>query len=117
MFVALSSSEAEYRSMADTTTKIMQNLLKNLLVSLPEPIDLFFDNQSALYIAASNSVLHERTQHIERDVHVIHVQRKLMNLPPLSTTDQLVDFLNKGLPLPKFEFFIEQVGLLFYIPA
>ncbi|XP_072076471.1 secreted RxLR effector protein 161-like [Arachis hypogaea] len=69
--VSRSSSEAEYRALANGTCKLvwLLKLLKEFKISPPVPVDIFCDNKSAIYIA-SNSVFHERTKHVEIDCHV-----------------------------------------------
>ncbi|XP_074351979.1 secreted RxLR effector protein 161-like [Apium graveolens] len=70
--VSRSSSEAEYRSMADTTCEIvwLRSLLTELSVPQQAPTQLFYDNLSAIYIAG-NPIYHERTKHIEIDCHLV----------------------------------------------
>lgn len=70
--VARSSAEAGYRSMALTTCEItwLVSLLKDLGIQKVAPVDLKCDNQTVLYIAA-NLVFHERTRHIEINLHFI----------------------------------------------
>lgn len=67
-----SSAEVEYRFM--TTVACEFKWLKGLLISLgvshTMPIQLYYDSQVALYIAA-NPVYHERTKYIEVDCHFI----------------------------------------------
>lgn len=70
--VLRSSSETEYRSIADATCELIwiHILLTDLHCALSGPAALYCDNQSALHIA-SNQVYHERTKHIENDCHIV----------------------------------------------
>ncbi|XP_072060397.1 uncharacterized protein [Arachis hypogaea] len=69
--VSRSSSEAEYRALANGTCELvwLLKLLKEFNILPPLPVDIFCDNKSAIYIA-SNPVFHERTKHVEVDCHV-----------------------------------------------
>ncbi|RVW66926.1 Retrovirus-related Pol polyprotein from transposon RE1 [Vitis vinifera] len=71
-FVARSSTEAEYRALADTTSELLwlRWLLKDLGVSTSSATPLYCDNQSAIHIA-HNDVFYERTKHIEINCHFI----------------------------------------------
>ena len=71
--VARSSTEAEYRALVDTTSKLLwlRWLLKDLGMSTSSATPLYCDNQSAIHIA-HNDVFHERTKHIEIDCHFIY---------------------------------------------
>ena len=64
---ARSSTEAEYRSIAQTSTELtwIHTLLTELQVSFTTPV-IFCDNQSAVSIA-HNLVFHSRTKHMEID--------------------------------------------------
>ena len=70
--VSRSSAEAEYRAMAYTSCEIVwiKALLKDFCIEINEPIKLFCDNQSAIFLTR-NPILHERTKHIEIDCHFI----------------------------------------------
>ena len=70
--VARSSTEAEYRALADTTSELLwlRWLLKDLDVSTSSATPLYCDNQSVIHIA-HNDVFHERTKHIEIYCHFI----------------------------------------------
>lgn len=61
-----SSTEAEYRAMADTCCELkwLQYILKCLGVEHPGSAKLYCDNQLALHIA-KNFVFHKQTKHIE----------------------------------------------------
>lgn len=63
--VAYSSLETEYRAMAYTVGKLV---VENSLGLLPDPMEIFYDNQSTIYIA-DDLVFHEWTMHIEADYH------------------------------------------------
>lgn len=70
--VSRSSTEEEYRSMADVTCDViwLLKLLKDFRVKEVQPAKLFCDNRSAIYIA-NNLIFHERTKHIENDCHIV----------------------------------------------
>ena len=69
--VSRSSSEAEYRALANGTCELvwLLKLLKEFNILPPLPVDIFCDNKSAIYIA-SNPIFHERTKHVKVDCHV-----------------------------------------------
>jgi hypothetical protein len=95
---ARSSTEAEYRALADTTSEILwlRWLLADLETSQSSPTDLYCDNRSVIQIA-HNDVFHERTKHIEIDCHFIrqHLLRGELHLISIGTLDQLADLLTK----------------------
>ena len=70
--VSRSSIEAEYKSMAATTSEViwLKALLASLGVFHTSAMQLFCGSQAALYIA-KNPVFHERTKHIELDCHFV----------------------------------------------
>ncbi|XP_021803810.1 uncharacterized protein LOC110748084 [Prunus avium] len=70
--VSRSSTESEYRSLAQTASEItwLCGLLKDLHFYLAHPPLLLCDNVSALALA-SNPVFHARSKHIEVDYHYI----------------------------------------------
>ena len=76
--VARSSTEAEYRALADSTSELLwlRWLLQDLGVPVTSPIKVFCDNQSAIQIA-HNDVFHECTKHIEIDCYFVrhHLQQ------------------------------------------
>jgi hypothetical protein len=66
--ISRSTTEAEYKSMANATAELMwvQALHRELRVSLPRSAHLWCDNMGAKYLA-SNPVFHGRMKHIEVD--------------------------------------------------
>ena len=65
----------------------------------PEPMPMYCDNQSAIYIA-QNLVFHERTKHIEIDYHFIRDTwtKKVVMFQFTPSSNQLADLLIKAAP-------------------
>ena len=107
--MARSSTEAEYRTLADTTSKLLwlRWLLKDLGVSTSSATSLSCDNQSVIHIA-HNDIFHERTKHIEIDCHFIHYHlvHDALKLILISSKDQLVDIFTKSHPKDVFVFWL-----------
>lgn len=113
--VARSSAEAEYRSMASAVCELswLFHLLKEMHISIPTPIPLYCDNTSALHIA-ENPVLHERTKHIELDIHLVRDKVKAGFIVPtyLSTHAQPADMFTKPLSAARTSFVQSKLGVL-----
>ena len=88
--MAHSSTEAEYRALAGTTSELLwlRWLLTDLGVSTSSATPLYCDNQSAIHIA-HNDVFHERTKHIKIDCHFIryHLVHGALKLFSVSSKD------------------------------
>jgi histone deacetylase 1/2 len=86
--VSRSSTEAEYKSLANATAKVMwvQTLLAELGVSQSKAAVLWCDNIGATYLFA-------RTKHIEVDYHFVRerVAQKLLDIRFISSGDQVAD--------------------------
>uniref|UniRef100_A0A2N9EUE1 Integrase catalytic domain-containing protein n=1 Tax=Fagus sylvatica TaxID=28930 RepID=A0A2N9EUE1_FAGSY len=99
--VARSSTEAEYRALADATSELLW--LRWLLADMGAPqttrTPIHCDNRSTIHIA-HNDVFHERTKHIEIDCHFIrhHLQQSALHLLSVSSEDQLADVFTKSHP-------------------
>ncbi|GAU31823.1 hypothetical protein TSUD_58240 [Trifolium subterraneum] len=113
--IARSSSEAEYRALASATCELqwLLYLLQDLNVECSRPPVLYCDSQSAIHIA-SNPVFHERTKHLEIDCHLIRekLQKGILKLLPISTNEQVADFLTKPLVSPKFKYFLSKLNMI-----
>ena len=88
--VANSSTKAEYRALAVTTTELiwLRWLLQDLGVDFSNVTKLHCDNRSDIQIA-HNDVFHEHTKHIEIDCHSIrhHLLQGTLTLQSVSSQD------------------------------
>jgi histone deacetylase 1/2 len=113
--VLRSSTEAEYKALANTTAEIMwiQRLLKELGVGHSPVARLWCDNIGARYLSA-NLVFHARTKHIEIDFHFVRerVAQKLLDIRYIHTDDQLADGFTKPLSVAKMKEFRSNLNLV-----
>ena len=98
--MALSSTEAEYRSAAMAAQE--STWLKKLMEDLHQPTDyqvmIFCDNLSSIHLE-ENLVFHAKTKHIE--VHYHYISKKILEgeveMVPTKINEQLADIFTKGL--------------------
>jgi histone deacetylase 1/2 len=113
--VSRSSTEAEYKSLANATAEMIsvQRLLKELGVHHHPMAQLWCDNLGAKYLSY-NPVLHARTKHIEIDFHFIRerVAKKLLEIRFISSNDQVADGFTKPLPRVKLREFRNNLNLV-----
>lgn len=113
--VSRSSTEAEYKSVANATAELMwiQALLGELGIPENRPPSLWCDNIGATYLSM-NPVFHARTKHIEIDYHFVRerVAKKALEIRHISTHDQLADILTKPLMSHQFERFRSDLNVL-----
>ena len=118
-FVARSSTEAKYRTLADTTSKLLwlRWLLKDLGVSTSSITPLYYDNQSVIHIT-HNDVFHEWTKHIEIDCHFIryHLVYGALKLFSVFSKDQLADIFTKSLPKSRTRDLVDNLKLVSHPP-
>ncbi|KAJ9544817.1 hypothetical protein OSB04_024524 [Centaurea solstitialis] len=99
--VSRSSAEAEYRGIANVVaeTAWLRNLLLELCCPLSRATVVFCDNVSAMYLA-SNPVQHQRTKHVEIDLHFVRERVAIGHVRVLHVLSayQYADIFTKGLP-------------------
>ena len=102
--VARSSTEAEYRGMANAAAEViwLQSLLREFGVPQSPPLVLC-DNLSAAYLSI-NLIRHSHSKHVETDIHFMrdYVTNGVLNVRFVSTKDQQADILTKSLSSLRF---------------
>jgi hypothetical protein len=103
--VSRSSAEAEYRAVANAVAEAtwLRQLLTELHTPLRKTTLVYCDNISAIYMS-SNPVQHQRTKHVEIDLHFIRERVAVGDVRVLHvpTTSQFADIFTKGLPSSVF---------------
>jgi hypothetical protein len=111
--VSRSSAEAEYRAVANGVAEAAW--LRQLLTELHSPLSrstlVYCDNVSAVYL--SNPVQHQRTKHVEIDLHFVRDLVAVVDVRVLhvSTTSQFADIFTKGLPSSTFAEFRSNLNI------
>jgi len=113
--VSRSSTEAEYKALANATAEMMwvQKLLTELKIDHPPAARLWCDNLGAKYLSA-NPVFHARTKHIEIDYHFVRerVAQKLLDIRFINSGDQLADGFTKVISAQKMREFRFNLNLV-----
>ncbi|XP_051190268.1 uncharacterized mitochondrial protein AtMg00810-like [Lolium perenne] len=106
--VSRSSAEAEYRAVTNCVAECcwLRQLLEELRRPPRKSTVVYCDNVSAVYLS-SNPVQHQRTKHVEIDLHFVRDKVTLGEVRVLHvpTTSQFADVFTKGLPSPVFNDF------------
>ncbi|GJS86815.1 ribonuclease H-like domain-containing protein [Tanacetum coccineum] len=109
-----SSVEAEYRGVANVVAKTawLRNLLRKLQTPLLSATLVYCDNVSAIYMTA-NPIQHQRTKHIEIDIHFVRDMVALGQVRVLHVPSryQYADIFTKGLPPTLFEEFCTSLSV------
>lgn len=112
--IARSSTEAEYRSVANASSELIwiASLLHELGIPFDKPPTIYCDNVGATYLCA-NPVFHSRMKHVALDYHFIRkqVQSGALRVVHVSTKDQLADVLTKPLSRPAFTTMVNKIGV------
>nr|GFA22668.1 hypothetical protein [Tanacetum cinerariifolium] len=110
----LSSTEAEYMSMATTTCELLwlSFLLKDLHIPVKLPITLFCDNKSAQQFT-DNPCFHEGTKHMDIDSHSTRekLQDGFLQTAFILSHLQLADIMTKALNSVQRSFFAAKLGV------
>ncbi|GJY62274.1 ribonuclease H-like domain-containing protein [Tanacetum coccineum] len=100
-----SSAEVEYRGVANVVaeTAWIRNLLLELHVPLTTATLVYFENVSVVYLT-TNPVQHQRTKHIEIDIHFVrdYVASGQVCVLHIPSRFQYADIFTKGLPSALF---------------
>jgi hypothetical protein len=103
--VSRSSTEAEYHDVANgvADSSWMHQLLHELHSPLQRATIVYCDNVSAVYLS-TNLVRHQRTKHVEIDLHFVCKRVAAGDVRVLSvpTTLQFADIFTEGLPTSVF---------------
>ncbi|KAJ9544405.1 hypothetical protein OSB04_024112 [Centaurea solstitialis] len=112
--VSRSSAEAEYRGIANVVaeTAWLRNLLLKLCCPLSRATVVFCDNVSAMYLP-SNPVQHQRTKHVEIDLHFVRERVAIGHVRVLHVPSayQYADIFTKGLPTSLFLDFRDSLNI------
>ena len=112
--VAPSSTEADYRSVANTASELrwICSLLTEMGVTIPTMPIIYCDNIGATYLCA-NPVFHTRMKHIAIDYHFVRgqIQSGALRVSHVSTKDQLADGLTKPLLRTMFQASRSKIGV------
>ncbi|XP_019176868.1 PREDICTED: uncharacterized protein LOC109172173 [Ipomoea nil] len=118
--VARSSTEAEYKALADVSAEVtwVVSLLRELGLHFSHPATLWCDNLGATYLCA-NPVFHARTKHVEIDYHFVRdkVASGDFVVNFVSTKDQLADIFTKPLTGPRFTLLRDKLNVVAHQPC
>ncbi|KAH9668238.1 hypothetical protein KPL70_021339 [Citrus sinensis] len=111
--VALSTTEAEYTAATEAVKEALW--LRGLISELGKmqrTVSIFCDSSSAIHLC-KNPAHHEKTKHIDIKLHFIRheVSRGDVKMVKIHTDVNPADILTKAVPVAKFEFSLDLVGL------
>lgn len=103
--VSRSSAEADYRGVANAVAETcwLRNLMQELHSPLQKATIVYCDNVIAMYLS-TNPVQHQRTNHIEIDIHFVRdkVATGQICFRHVPSSLQYADIFTKGLPSSLF---------------
>ncbi|GJY28386.1 ribonuclease H-like domain-containing protein, partial [Tanacetum coccineum] len=109
-----SSAEAEYRGVANAVAETcwLRNLLRELHTPLSTATIVYCDKVSDVYLS-SNPVQHQRTKHIEIDIHFLRdlVTTGHIRVLHVPSRYQYADIFTKGLPTALFDEFHDSLSV------
>ncbi|GJS02146.1 ribonuclease H-like domain-containing protein [Tanacetum coccineum] len=100
------NAEAEYQGVVNVVpeTAWLRNLLRELHTPLVTATLVYCDNVSAVYLSV-NPVQHQRTKHIEIDIHFVRDMVAMGQVRVLHVPSRYQYIFTKDLPSPLFEEF------------
>ncbi|MBW0511801.1 hypothetical protein O181_051516 [Austropuccinia psidii MF-1] len=116
--VSLSTSEAEYKALADLGAEVLwlRQLIQELnLMETSKPVTIFDDNQGCINTANGDCNSNgRRMKHIEIQLHFIREVIKLGNMEVLYVplSEMLADFLTKSVSRPALQKCLLSLGVL-----
>ncbi|GJW17506.1 ribonuclease H-like domain-containing protein [Tanacetum coccineum] len=112
--ISRSSAEAEYQGVANAVAETcwLRNLLRELYTPLSTATIVYCDNVSDVYLS-SNPVQHQRTKHIEIDIHFVRdlVTTAHIRVLHVPSRYQYTDIFTKGLPTALFDKFRDSLSI------
>jgi hypothetical protein len=112
--VALSSTEAEYVAQTHAAKEAiwLRSFISEIQGTKPGALTVSCDNQGALALAKDNKY-HARTKHIDLRYHFIReaVEDGKIKIKYIPTEENVSDIFTKPLPKPKFQRFVDLLGL------
>ena len=111
--VALSTTEAEFMAATEAVKEAMwmRGLLGELSLGHKE-ITVYCDSQSAIHLT-KDQMFHDRTKHIDVKYHFIRevIAQGNVKVKKIGTEDNPADMLTKPLPVTKFKYCLDLVGI------
>lgn len=112
-FVAQSSTEVEFRAIANTVFELcwLRNLLIELRIHFPKPV-LLCDNLRATFVS-TNPMYHSKMKHVEVDFYFVRdkIAKGLLTVLHILSERQLADSLAKPLTLTLFAQARSKIGI------
>lgn len=110
-----SSAEAEYKAVANAVAEScsLRNLLLEMLILLKQATLVYCNNVSVVYLS-TNPVQHQRTKHIEIDIHFVREKVKLgaVRVLHIPASMQYADIFTKNLLSTLSESFKSSLGVI-----
>lgn len=113
--VALSSTEAEYRSTTEAGQEFawLKQLVSAFNYPCPRPTPIHCDNLGAIQLT-SKTIFHARTKHIEIQYHFIRelVKKGIVSLVHCASQEMMADLLTKPLGKGLFQKMRDLIGMI-----